>query len=114
MLPTTIDLIKAGLKSDPTLSAADRARLMGLLRNGGAQSARPMRNDPPRILRRAEAASRLGCSLRTIDKLAKAGLLPKRRLPGRTRACGILESDLLAIVDQSGSDGKFSVSSCST
>lgn len=52
----------------------------------------------PRLLRRTEAAPRLGCSLRLVDGLAKDGALVKRRLPGRKRAAGILESDLLALM----------------
>lgn len=52
----------------------------------------------PRLLRRAEAARRLGCSLRLVDRLAKDGALVKRKLPGRKRAAGILESDLLALI----------------
>jgi hypothetical protein len=36
--------------------------------------------------------------LRLIDRLAKDGALVKRRLPGRKRAAGILEADLLALM----------------
>jgi hypothetical protein len=36
--------------------------------------------------------------LRLVDRLAKDGALMKRKLPGRKRAAGILESDLLALI----------------
>jgi hypothetical protein len=38
--------------------------------------------------------------LRLIDRLAQQGALKKVRLPGRQRAAGIRESDLLALITQ--------------
>jgi hypothetical protein len=35
-----------------------------------------------------------------VDRLAKEGALAKRKLPGRIRAAGILESDLLALMTE--------------
>ena len=52
----------------------------------------------PRILRRAEVASRLGCSLRTVDHWAGCKLLSKVRLPGRVRCAGFRESDICALI----------------
>jgi hypothetical protein len=99
MLPTTIEIIRSGLKGDPTLSPADRARLLALLRNGtGAPKANAPPACEPRLVRRAEAARRLGCSLRLVDRLAQDGILPKRRLPNRQRAAGFLESDLNTLI----------------
>lgn len=99
MLPTTIDVIKAGLKSDPSLSAADRARILAVIRNGAnAPKIDPATNGEVRLIRRAEGARRLGCSLRLVDRLAKDGVLLKRRLPNRKRAAGFLESDLNALI----------------
>lgn len=99
MLATTLDIIKSGLKADPSLSVADRMRLLTLVRSGlhapkGALAA----PTEVRLVRRAEAARRLGCSLRLVDRLAKDGVLPKRRLPNRQRAAGFLEADLLALI----------------
>jgi hypothetical protein len=106
MLPTTIDVIKAGLKSDPSLSSADRARILVAIRNGAnTPKIDPATNSEPRLVRRAEAARRLGCSLRLVDKLAKDGVLPKRRLPNRQRAAGFLESDLIALITNGKSYG---------
>lgn len=97
MLPTTIDVLKAGLKSDPTVSANDRARLLALIRTGAAPNKpAPPQDVAPRILRRAEVACRLSVSLRTVDKLP----VTKVKLPGRTRAAGFLESDINALLQQ--------------
>jgi predicted DNA-binding transcriptional regulator AlpA len=52
----------------------------------------------PRIIRRAETAHRLGCSVRLVDRLAADGILPKRHLPNRQRAAGFLESDVNALI----------------
>jgi predicted DNA-binding transcriptional regulator AlpA len=102
MLPTTLKLIRIAFESDPTLPVPDRRRLLALLRGGAQQPAPAPATAPatgePRLLRRAEAARRLGCSIRLVDRLARDGTLPKRRLPGRRRSAGILESDLLTLL----------------
>jgi hypothetical protein len=54
-----------------------------------------------RCIRRNEAARLLAITLRTVDKLAASGILKKLKLPGRTRSCGFLESDVLALIIQS-------------
>lgn len=99
MLPTTLEVIKAGLKADPTVSPADRSSLLAMLKQRPA-TPKPAPESPfiPRIVRRKEAASRLGLSLRSIDKLARDGILQKRVLPGRVRGAGFVESDLLALI----------------
>ena len=98
MLPTTLDVFRAGLKSDPTVSPADRARLLALIRNGAASAVKSesLSEAPPRLLRRAEVARRLAVSLRTVDKLP----IEKVRLPGRKRCCGFRESDINALISQ--------------
>jgi hypothetical protein len=91
MLQTTVEIIRSGLKGDPSLTPTDRARLIALLRNGqAAPKVEPTAERVPRILRRAEVARRLSCSLRTVDKLP----IKKIKLPGRQRAAGFLESDV--------------------
>ena len=91
MLPTTLELLKAGLKADPTLTPSDRARVLALVRADGASPTRlDSAKGAPQILRRAEVARRLSCSLRTVDKLP----LKKVKFPGRTRAAGFLECDV--------------------
>lgn len=99
MLSTTIDAVKAILRSDPSISVVERNLLLSALRSG----ANPPKGETTservrRILRRHEGASRLGVSLRTFDKLCKQGALKKYVLPGRTRAAGVLECDLNALL----------------
>jgi len=99
MLNSTYDAVKAILKADPSITVPERNELLSALRNGPTKRS-PADAPPsePRLLRRAEAARRAACSVRLIDRLAKDGVLPKRRLPGRQRAAGVLESDLLALL----------------
>ena len=99
MLATTIEIVRSGLKADPSLTPADRARLVALLRQG-ASAVKPETTTESiaRIIRRREAAGRLSCSLRTVDKLAASGVLKRRLLPGRKRSAGFLESDVLALM----------------
>jgi predicted DNA-binding transcriptional regulator AlpA len=99
MLATTLEIIKSGLRADPSLNAGDRQRILQKIR---ADMTSPKTESPPpcevRLIRRQEAARRLGCSLRLVDRLAKDGVLQKRRLPNRQRAAGFLESDLNALI----------------
>lgn len=96
MLATTIDIIRSGLKADPTLSPADRTRVLAQLR----ETPKPATNGErvQKLVRRKEAAARLALGLRSLDKLAASGVLPRRRFPGRTRGCGFLEADLEALI----------------
>ena len=99
MLPTTFEILRSALRADPSLSPADRSRILAMIRNGAnAAKTDTMGASEPRLVRRAEAAARLSCGLRTVDKLAAAGVLPKRKLPNRQRAAGFLESDLNALI----------------
>src|ERR1043165_8235168 len=99
MLATTTAIIMAGLRADPTVPPADRARILVLLRQGpSGPKPNPEPTPEPRLVRRKEAACRLGVSLRSLDKLAKEGILPKRVLPGRIRASGFLESTLAELI----------------
>src|SRR5690349_744354 len=101
MLETTISAVRAILKADPSITVPERNQLLTALRNGPTKllpaEALPTEH---RLLRRSEAARRLGYSLRMVDRLAKDGLLPKHRLPGRKRCAGILERDLIALLTQ--------------
>jgi hypothetical protein len=98
MMSHTIEIIRTALKADNTVSASDRARVLATIRNGGSKASEPARVAEPRLIRRAEAAHRLGCSLRLVDRLAKDGALVKRKLPGRKRAAGFLEADVLGLI----------------
>ena len=99
MLQSTLDLLKSVLRSDATVSASERTLLLAQLRNGGKpMAAEPVAKSEVRLVRRAEAARRLSCSLRTIDKLAAAGVLQRRTLPGRVRGSGFLAGDLETLI----------------
>jgi predicted DNA-binding transcriptional regulator AlpA len=104
MLNTTLEIVRSGLKADPTLTPQERARLLATFRARGTQRFNPPVATEPRLIRRGEAARRLSCSLRTVDKLASTGILPKRKLPGRIRASGFLASDLESLL-MGGRDG---------
>ncbi len=96
MHDSTLDTIRVVLKGDDTLAPAERNRLLALIRS----PARPDKPTlPPRILRRAEVAQRHSVSLRTVDSWAQQGLLPKFKLPGRSRALGFRESDVDALIE---------------
>ena len=103
MLATTLEIIRSALRADSTVSPGERARLLTLLRNGSRPGPMAAGGQPEqRLVRRAEAARRLGCSLRSVDHLAAQGHLPKRKLPGRRRSAGFLESDLTALIAGGG------------
>jgi hypothetical protein len=96
MLPTTYDAVKAVLKADQSIIVAERNQMLAALRNGGSvkPKAQPPPDIAPRLLRRAEVARRLSISLRTVDKLP----LRKFKLPGRVRAAGFLEADVVELL----------------
>ena len=55
MLDSTIELIRAGLKTDPTLSSDERARLLVVIRNHDKQTQPPQpacQDVAPKIIRR--------------------------------------------------------------
>ena len=105
MLPTTLLAVRSILTADPSVNVAERNRLVALLRQPPLAEAKPGTPTAPtvaRIIRRGEVAQRLSVSLRTVDKLAKSGALRKRTFPGRKRASGFLESDLIALLTGAG------------
>jgi hypothetical protein len=101
MLNVTEDIIKAALKSDPSLTSLDRKRIIGALRNSGNKPPVPA-PDPAteRIVRREECAMLLSGSLRLVDRLATERVLKRVTLPGRKRATGFLYSDVMALLRQ--------------
>ena len=102
MLNTTLEIVRSGLKADPTLTPQDRQRLLATLRAPKVQKAVPAISTEFRLIRRAEVARRLSCCLRTVDKLAASGILVKHRLPRRVRASGFLASDVDNLIANGG------------
>lgn len=98
MFNTTIDAVRAILRCDPSVSAAERVRIIFRLRRGD-EVKKPEPPKPARLLKREAVADRLACSTRLVDKLATQGVLRKVTLPGRKRAAGFREADIDALVN---------------
>ena len=96
MLPTTLDAAKAVLKADPTVSTADRAQIVTVVRSNGyaARTKETSEGRVSRLLTRAEVGKRFCRSLRFVDKLAAQGVLHRVTMPGRVRACGFREDEV--------------------
>lgn len=92
MTDMTREMLKT-IEHDATLSTAEREALRKL-RRGDVTAPAPA----ARILRRAEVAARLSCTTRTLDRWCSLGLLPRVTLPGFSRASGIPESALAALI----------------
>lgn len=99
MQTTTKTALRAILQSDPTIAAASRAAVLAILDGKQADTA-PASPPAPHILRRAEVARRLSVGIRTCDLWAKQGILEKVKLPGRKRAAGFREADVLALINR--------------
>jgi predicted DNA-binding transcriptional regulator AlpA len=100
MLDTTLEIFRAGLRADPTVSPVERARLLALFRSGApAKTTVDHAPAPARIIRRDEVAQRLACSLRAVDRWSTLGHLRKIRLPGHSRAVGFREADVIALIN---------------
>jgi hypothetical protein len=102
MLDTTIELIRLGLKADPTVTKQERARRLASLFEPATHKPSPITPTELRLVRRVEVARRMSRSLRFVDKLAASGILRKRTLPGRARASGFLASDVDALIQGGG------------
>jgi hypothetical protein len=91
MTDTNRELLKL-VERDPSLTDADRDTLRKI-RTGalGAQSA-------DRVLSVGQVAERFGRSKRSIALWARAGVIQRVLLPGRKRACGFRESDVVRLI----------------
>lgn len=101
MNETTIEVIKTIINGDPSVNAADKARLLKLVHDGGADAASdPLLRD--RLVRRAEVARLLGRSASSVDRLVRSGILAKVVFPGRQRSAGFRLSDVTSLIDGHG------------
>jgi hypothetical protein len=96
MLKSTRDAVKAVLKSDPSLGANDRLRLLNAIKSGG-EGIRVAKSET-RLLRRAAVANKLGCTIRQVDNLARQGILRRVILPGRRRGAGFRLADVESLI----------------
>jgi hypothetical protein len=107
MLDTTIELVRAALRADPTVTPAERNKRIALLRNGDTTKDKPQPAEKlPAIVRPAQVAILLGRSTRSVHALCEQGLLTKAKWPGRQRAAGITQSSLTALLNASSGDVK--------
>jgi len=102
MNQATLEIIKTALRNDPGLNKSDRIRLLQILRNPVREKS-TIKPEPPRILRRREVAARLGIAIRTVDLLAKQGVLKPFVLPGRERGIGYRSEDIDALIQKNES-----------
>jgi hypothetical protein len=99
MLNSTLHAIKAVLEIEPSLSNADRARILADASNWPkTKTGEAATTEPPRLLRASEVANRLACTPKTVYRLSRAGILKKRLFPGRKRASGFLKADVDALL----------------
>jgi len=98
MKKATLEIIRACLLADSEITPDQRMRYIQILRSPIGPTHTPQVITAPKLIKRAEAANRLGYSTRMMDKLAAAGVLRKCKLPGRVRAAGFLESDVDALI----------------
>jgi hypothetical protein len=88
----TKQLLKTA-ETDVSLTPAERDALRRL-RRGEVTTPSPA----ARLLRRTEAAARLSCTPRTVDRWCGLGLLPRVKLPGFARASGIPEASVAGLI----------------
>jgi excisionase family DNA binding protein len=81
------------IERDETLSQPEREALRKL-RFGEVTLSQPAE----RLLRRREVAERLSVSRRTIDRWCSTGVLPRMKLPGRSRSSGVPETAVAALI----------------
>ena len=98
MLETTSNAVREIFKADPSISHAERAHLLALLRQGPPGAPLASATTRQRLLRRRVVAEMMSVSLRTVDNLAKTGALTRHVLPGRTRGAGFLERDVVLLI----------------
>jgi hypothetical protein len=95
MLDTTIEAIKAIIKTDPTVTPDSRTGLLAVLRHGGDAQPAPA---PHGIVKIGEAAALLKCSKRTVASLMVTGALKAVVLPGRKRAHAVTRQSVEVLI----------------
>ena len=89
MLATTMTAIQAVLAADPSIDGQNRARILeGIKQSGRTGTDKTV--DP--IVRRLEAAERLGISPRTLDLWRRQGRVKPVPFGAGTRAVGFRQS----------------------
>jgi len=86
----TARLLESVLRSDDTVSAVERNRLLKSEDIGGVPQ--------DRIVRRAEAAVLLGRGVKGVDRLANRGVLKKVMFPTCKKGAGFRLSDIANLI----------------
>ena len=81
------------MSADPSVNPEERKSLVETLKNGAKAEARH-----DRVLRRPEAARRMGVSTKALDQWKRRGVLVPVQIPGSSRALGFRESDVEALI----------------
>ncbi len=89
----TIEAMKAILGTDNTVSKEQRQALIDIFRNGVGTEAKP-----DRVLRRSEAAYRLGVTVKALDLWKRKGIVKPVVIQGSSRAIGFRESDIAGLI----------------
>ena len=101
MKTTTLTALKAIHDSDPARTRIDREvliKILGLAEFVG--TAKPAN----RVISFEEAARRLNRTTRVVHSLARQGVIRKAKVPGCSRAAGVLASDLDALLEKMVAD----------
>jgi len=99
MQTATQNIIRAALENDSELSTRERRQFLQTIRTGSWRESEKKPDSPPRLLRRKEIAERLGVSIRAIDYWHQQGILKGVTLPGRSRAIGFPESQIVELIE---------------
>lgn len=96
----TVEIVRAALKADSTVTAEQRQQLIALLRDGKQTQKEAKTGIPtkPLTVRRNEAARLLGIAPRTVDLWCAEGRLKKIVMKGRKRSCAITRASIDALV----------------
>jgi hypothetical protein len=96
--PNILPMIRSLVLGDLTLCESDRHHLLQSIDSCIFNPGGKHPGIPPRILTRSEVAEQFGICLRTVDYWAAAHKLRRIILPGRQRAVGFLEADIVQLL----------------
>lgn len=101
MLQSTLDAVKAIIKTDPSIPIEDREQIIqNAKQHGKAGATMPAVKD--RLLSRNQVAEILGKTPRFIDLLHRQGVLQKFKIAGRKYSAGFKASEIQRFLDSKG------------
>jgi predicted DNA-binding transcriptional regulator AlpA len=99
MKKSTYQIVRLALISDESISDKQRAVILDCLTTSESKELLPVIEVPKeRIIKRKHIAKMFSCSLRTIDMMARKGVLHRVIFPGNKRAFGFRESEVQALM----------------